>query len=396
MITKIIPLILLFLAGISIVPTQAVTTQDTIRADETWSGAVQITGNLTVIDGILTILPGTQVTFATSTIMFKIKGNGVLRAMGRADAPITFYRGCVTYEGLLRDRLNILHYCNFSAKYHLIEFRNPTGLLECSAPLIDHCTFTQGGYTCIYVTSGGSPTITNCTFSNAACGIFLHGAADVRVAYCTIYNTSYGIINASIDTWFQDLVVDHVTINNIDTSRGYVWSKGLGLTCGNTPGTLNITNSIIANTFKYGINNPTGASSRWAVTEDNNCFFNNLDGPATFTLGTHSQTTDPQFSRPDSGDFSFGPSSPCWLTGNDGAHIGAWQGSAIGIDDPPPAPTLPQLHPGAWTAIYNAGGVLVARLPARDTWNGRSSSGRPAPAGIYVTIVQSIGNSIFT
>jgi parallel beta-helix repeat protein len=311
----------------------AITTQDTIYTDETWSGVIAITGNLTVIEGMLRIQPGTYVTCANNQIILKIKGNGALSAIGTAQSPITFCGGCISFDGLLRDSISAIQYCLFRDNYHLIDFRNTVGIIECSRVTIDHCTFYNGGF-CIYVTSNASPIITNCTMRHGDIGVFVHGGVDVAIQNCTISDMCSGIVSVSLNEIHQDIAIDHVTIYDVDTlgiGGGVVWARGLGLYCGGQdPGTITITNSIIAKTEREAISvyNPIDSLS-WIINDNYNCYFENALSIGDCNLGDHSIEADPLFSQPDSGNFSLTSSSPCWQTASDGTHRGAWQSDSV-------------------------------------------------------------------
>lgn len=80
----------------------AVTTSGDINTDETWSDTVRVTGDVRVLHGVLTILPGTVVKFDTlndnfvnglgnpGQIFFMAQEDGAIRAIGTASQPIRF------------------------------------------------------------------------------------------------------------------------------------------------------------------------------------------------------------------------------------------------------------------------------------------------------------------
>ena len=83
-----LPAIVAFLIAAPSPRIHAATTSGNISVDETWSGALEITGNVTVDDGItLTIHAGTVIRFVDNTGLIV---NGRLEVLGTVEQPVTF------------------------------------------------------------------------------------------------------------------------------------------------------------------------------------------------------------------------------------------------------------------------------------------------------------------
>jgi len=410
----------------------AITTSGTMASNETWSKTdnIVLTGTVTVTNNVtLTILPGARVTASGRSQNLFITGSGVLSAIGTPADTILFQNIVITYELLTRDALNILKYCTLiSPTAQAIEFRNPTEPMEISAVTIDHCHFINGPYTLLYVTSGGAPTITNCTFYNANSGIFLHGASNAVIRNCWISNVSVGIINASIPEFRQTLTVDHVTIYNVSGTRSYAWANGYGIECCNDSGNLYVTNSIIDGVPKTGIRNNsddtyyTNQPYGWYIMNDYNCFYNAGSlGPTYLTpLGIHSIEADPLLNNPGARDFSLKAGSPCTAAGNDGKDIGYLPAEANAINEPQPrlsdnsrySRILISASPiqeraifdaarlnGASLTIVNVQGRVIRELGSgaeqgKIVWDGFDANGQKVKPGIYFYAVGALQNRL--
>jgi parallel beta-helix repeat protein len=416
---------ILGLAGAGMV--NAYTDRGTISSDETWESAsptdtIRLTGDITVRDNaILTIKPGTIIRGFDNTpqptrIWITVSGTGVISAIGTHDKIISFNNVCIRFSLLTRDELNIVKYCSFinGWGYAFIEFRNPTEPSETSAPLIDHCTFTKGSYCSIYITSGGSPTITNCIINNSSSGIFLHGGDDVVIRNTAIYNTGTAIINGSISQFKQDLVVDHCVIHEVDMNGPYTWAKGYGIKCLNNAGVLTVTNTIFSQVAGIALKDNNYDDPlfdvMWTVNNDYNCFYTVGVPTEDFNMGTNSIEANPLMTDPNNGDFSLGSGSPCKGAASDGGDIGLWAGaepvslpSPVGMDpvslrlsaNPFSGAvvfTLPDPQP-FFVTLYAADGTRVRRLKAGENdrqliWDGRDTHGRTLDNGVYMAVIQ--------
>jgi parallel beta-helix repeat protein len=404
--------------------TMAYTPSGNITTSETWSSAtsldtIRLTGDVYVRNNAtLTIQPGAIIRgysgTATSMRIVYIQGSGVIRAVGTANQPIIFRNVNVEFTQTTRDSLNLLQYCTFNSGWGhaYIETRNPSEPGEQSGFTADHCTFLTGSYCCIYFTSGGNPTITNCVFRTASTGIFLHGAGRAVVRNCVISDVSCGIINASIPQFRQTLTVDHVTIYNVNGTRSYTWANGFGIMCCNDSGNLTVTNSIIDGTPSHAIRNNSDDDNYpdypygWNVSADYNCF-NNIGGENVYlaTSGAHSIEGAPLYVNAAAQDFSLQTGSPCLGQASDGTNLGYTPDSApTSVRDNRPdrsAAAWMSLTPSpcsdrmvidisragtAHLAITDPHGMIVKKLTGAGklVWDGTDTYGRVVPPGIYI------------
>ena len=155
------------------------TTSGSLTDDETWSGTVTLTGDITVPDGVtLTIEPGTQVRAmalnddqggGTDTSRIELIVNGVLSAAGTEGSPIVFtsnsgnpasgdWTGIRLVPGSNGADLSMSHctvrYCETGVDYQSSGYSADIGL--------DHCTFEYASQDGVYVyaTSGAKLTLT--------------------------------------------------------------------------------------------------------------------------------------------------------------------------------------------------------------------------------------------
>jgi hypothetical protein len=426
-------IVLLLVAGCCLLPVHghAYTSSGTISADETWSGTVSLTGDVTVLSVKLTILPGTVINGNRNDL--KIRDNGVIYAAGTPGSPIQFTGVLQIYEALKKDRECLLKHCRLTNSGSCpLEFRNPAGVTELSYLRIEDCAFYNASYTLLYVTSGGSPDLVRCSFNNAASGVFVHGGDTVRVSYCTFTNMSCGIISGGLGgtpkQFYEPMLclVDHCSFYDISGTRfsAVDVANGYAICTVNYGGVLTVTNSIIENCVNGGVRdyNIDDANNHrctptcwglWSVTLDYNCYYDcGVYGPAKngLYIGAHSLEVDPRMVQPATGNFSLAAGSPCRNAANDGTSMGAWQIGDIGIDDvvrhQTAARPIMALAPSVFAdgvdvtmtthqdrslVIRNSAGALVRTMTTnagRAHWDGRDARGRHVPAGIYYMTAQ--------
>ena len=411
----------------------------TISSNQTWSGIINIVGNVVIQNAVVTIQPGTQVRFSTypADITLAIKSGGAIKAIGTASSKILFTTSSTSKtpgrwgEIDIMENINVsqttFKYCIFECGQNALDFRSTDHdrVKATSAITIENCeirTMERSGF---YITAGGSPTIRNCVFHDlTSAGIFAHGGGTIKIYYTTIYNVSTGIINIGEPSWGwnQNMTVDHVTIHHVDgdLSNTDKWWTGFGIYCGGSEqwANLTLTNTIVSDvTYK---SNPHDKSAgpiglecgAGTVTNDYNCWYQagyrdiNKGDP-----GPHAVEANPLFNNPGAGDLSLKYGSPCLNKASDGTHIGAWQGTA-GIRENKVAAGLDrevQVHSGNCQVtfylpegfdrlgIYSLDGQLVWMFDNSAgneiTWQGLTGNGEKAAKGIYIYRAFSVGQT---
>lgn len=144
----------LFLTSFLLSPisnTAAYTNSGTIASDETWSGQIDLAGDVTVTTGVtLTIQPGTVIRFADGAGLVIY---GKLEALGTVASPITFTSASATpTKGIWRG----IYFYDTSI----------------DASTLDHAViqYADRGVSCDHA----SPTVSNSTLSDNLTAIFLN------------------------------------------------------------------------------------------------------------------------------------------------------------------------------------------------------------------------------
>jgi hypothetical protein len=410
----------------------------TISASQTWSGSILVTGDVVVTgSGAVTVSPGTVVKFATtnnnrvngdaSHIYIIIRNSGGFLAQGTAQQPITFTSNAATpaenqwggfdFESLTRDTAGTdFKYCIFEYDNTAIDFRNVSGS-EVSKVNFDHCTFRRGAAAGIYLTSGGASTISYCNFyDRGGPAVFSHPASTLNIKYCIIDSCATGICCASGLNPYSTITINHITFYDIDTrmaGSAQPWNGTAINTTNSSPGgSLNIRNCIVQKTLNFGLNYTTG----WTISEDYNCWYNNLPDDITGgNPGGHSLAdVDPMMAAPLSSDFRLKTGSPCINKASDGTHIGASQEvvtSGIGAEIPGPADPADRIRvapnpladqtaitapPKAAVAILTLRGQMVRQFVATTgpvVWDGTNGLGQRVATGVYLVRVNYAGQS---
>ena len=230
-------------AGVTItIDSSLPTTSGSLTDDETWSGTVTLTGDITVPDGVtLTIEPGTQVRAmalnddqggGTDTSRIELIVNGVLSAAGTEGSPIVFtsnsgnpaggdWTGIRLVPGSNGADLSMSHctvrYCETGVDYQSSGYSADIGL--------DHCTFEYASQDGVYVyaTSGAKLTLTvsdSTIQETGRYGVYTYAynttaEIDAQVTGNTIQDTaSYGlyILASSTSTSQNDVQVTGNTV----------------------------------------------------------------------------------------------------------------------------------------------------------------------------------------
>jgi hypothetical protein len=190
---------------------KAITTSGQMAGNETWSGNIQLTGDVTVPSGVtLTILPGTtiavwsdyddQVGGANTSRIELIADNGIITAIGTSNNPILFTSLPISPPSVPGDwyGIRIASTTNGPStfRYCTVEY----GIQGVSAesqppPVIDSCTFRHNSQVGIY--NAVSIGVNNCLlYSN---GIAVYGGAKNLTNCIIAHNNSYGVaVNGGI------------------------------------------------------------------------------------------------------------------------------------------------------------------------------------------------------
>jgi hypothetical protein len=423
-----------------------------ITAAETWADTILVTGDVICTNAVVTIQPGTVVWFDTtnqrvtsgesdaSHIHLIVKRNGAINALGTAPSPILFTTRSANKIGGKWGEIDLMagidtvhtafQYCVFECGQNAFDFRSASTSYQNRSRnriSIDRCTIRSMDRGGIYITSAGSPIITNCLFYNlkSSC-VFAHGAQDVFLSYSTVYNVGVGIINVGEPSWGwnQTLTVNHVTIDSVNGARSSSnqWWTGMGIYCAGDiaqRATLNLTNTLVANvanfTNQYGMASVGLYKGNSTVTEDYNCWYRTgQDALDTGNPAVHDKEADPRLVSSTNPTLGLAWGSPCLNAANDGTHIGAWQG-AVGIRNAAAglsAPATAQVTPNPFTerTVFTLNGKQVFGLnifsldgkfvkacgPAatRATWDGTDQQGSRVKPGVYVYRIMADGQEL--
>jgi hypothetical protein len=313
-------------------------------------------------------------------------------------------------------------YCVFECGQNAFDFRSASTSYQNKSRNrfpIDRCTIRFMDRSGIYITSAGSPIITNCLFHNlSSTAVFAHGAQDVSISYSTIYNVSVGLINVGEPSWGwnQTLTVNHVTIDSVNGRRSSSnqWWTGIGIYCAGDiaqRATLNLTNTLVANvasfTNQYAIPAVGLYKGNSTVTEDYNCWYRTgQDAMDAGNPATHDVEADPLLVSSLNPTLGLSAGSPCLGTANDGTNIGAWQGT-VGIRDVA-GPAALRVTPNPFTdrVVFMLAGKQVSGLyvftldgnpvkaVAGAAWDGTDQTGDRVQPGVYVYRLMADGEEL--
>ena len=161
-----------------------------ISSNTTWSGYVNVTGNVTVNAGAtLEILPGTAIAFASGTSLIV---NGILDATGTSDERITF------------------------TSPHWVKVQNGNSIFK-------YCTF-ENAYYGLYLdgVSSGNPTIIeHCIFRDNATGLRFRNSNLAKVKSCQMYDNSYsGVFCDNSDVDFTGNQIYNNVLSGVGSTSG--------------------------------------------------------------------------------------------------------------------------------------------------------------------------------
>lgn len=220
----------------------AATTSGIISANETWSGTVTLTGDVTVPANVtLTILPGTQIAAydnyddvaggTNSNRIELIVNGGRLTSIGTSNNPIRFTSSPLAPPSKRGDWYGIrfLNSTNTSTfRWCVVEFGTSGVSVESgNVPTIDNCTFRhqlQSGFydaipvplnDCLFSSNGiaceaSSLVLTNCTLQDNGAAILAIGGTITIVDSIVSRNNGYGVMArdgsvTALRTRFTDL-----------------------------------------------------------------------------------------------------------------------------------------------------------------------------------------------
>jgi parallel beta-helix repeat protein len=247
------------------------TTAGTMNVNEWWNGTVNVSGNVTIANGVsLTIASGTQINYASGASLIV---NGTLTASGTSSSPITF---------------------NFTSPNSTTQ--NGIIFNSGSSGTINYCQI-RNAYRGIYE-SGVNINITNSAISGCTNGIYLYNSSPT-IQGCNIHdNPTYGInmLYSSSSTVLKENYIQNngvgvycsassypVIGNNSSPQKGNHFSS-------NSIGILAYNNSIpvIGNGSSGGYNNLLNSSYNVLNSTSNTIYaYNNWWGtttPANFLI----------------------------------------------------------------------------------------------------------------
>lgn len=402
-----------------------------ITANQTWSDTINVTGNVTITAGTVTVRPKTLVRFGAG-YSINVSAAGSFTAVGKVDSTITFTaqsnrtKGAwrtIIFANLTQKVTTAFAYCTFEYATTATEFRNNTA--SGSRVTFDHCAYHDCNASGIYICAGWEVTVSYTTFHAMwSTGIFSHAADTLKISYCTLDSCNASIVCAGNNTdpgnVKQTVTINHVTINRTDFRMGtrtYAWD-GDAIFTGNPPtgAKLTITNSIINYATKYGFEMD---KTNFTLSEDYNCW-------CGCWLGAHSDNSDvgshclPEDTRPmlvDTArqDFRLKTGSPCIGKASDGSNMGCSQevvssginetalnaGPQVTVEALPnpfaQKTTITLVRPDksvgpAAITIYNMQGKEIRQWPdalEHIIWDGTDNHGLRVAAGLYFYVVRS-------
>ena len=241
----------LIVLGLNLIPqsASAFTTNGVMSANETWSGNIELTGDVTVPNNVtLTILPGTRVACwdkydgqaggLHTTRIELIINSGILSAVGTSNNPILFTSSPLYPPALAGDwygiRLKAATNGVSTLRYCTVEFATEGLRVEGGQPTIDHCSFR----------------------TNSVDGLFL-GVYGI-IADCSLVGNQDGIV-AGAGCKMSRCFVNNNQAHGVYVSAGGVLIEDSQVT-GNSPGahiivstSVRVANTLVANNRWYGI-----------------------------------------------------------------------------------------------------------------------------------------------
>ena len=248
--------------NLTLQPAHAATTSGMMAANETWSGIVTLTGDVTVPANVtLTILPGTRVEcwdkaddtaggLNTSRIELIIN-QGVLNAVGASNSPILFTSAPLHPPALAGDwygiRLkagtngtSILRYCT-------VEFGNQGLRVEGGQPTIGHCLFRTNSVNGLFF--GVYGTVADCSSVGNGTGIGADSGG-CKVSRCFAVNNQVDGVHGSNLPGGPSVTIEDSQITG-NSGNGALLQLSVG---GSSPTQIyKISNTLIANNGNRGI-----------------------------------------------------------------------------------------------------------------------------------------------
>nr|WP_320192686.1 right-handed parallel beta-helix repeat-containing protein [uncultured Desulfobacter sp.] len=293
-------------AGITItIDSSLPTTSGDLTEDETWSGTVAITGDVTVPEGTtLTIEPGTTIKFAAlgddqsggaDTSRAELLVNGILNAIGTEGSPIIFTSDAdnpavgdwtgIRVENTGSDGGLNLEYCKISYAGGNGIYVSATESAQMDVN-VSHCDIENVGNHGIYLYGNGSGTvltggIDNCTMTaTTGSGVYAYAissaAMDLAVSQCSIESPgTYGIYTYVRYSGTQlSGVIQNNTVSNAGNTGIYHYSNNTYDSRSN----LRFLQNDVSQSSEYGIYIYNDSSEIGALVAGNTVDHNGEDG----------------------------------------------------------------------------------------------------------------------
>jgi len=305
-----------------------------ITTDKTWSGNINITGDLIIDNGIkLTILYGSTVKLGTNCAIIV---NGVLEAQGIEENMITFTSSSetpssgdwagISFNDTVIDDLCIVEYCR-------IYYANNGIYCHSSSPNIINniISYNENG---IYCYSNSKPNIFSNSIKYNNIGIYDQMSSELIspiIRNNVISNNTDGVYGSTSRLILDGNIIHNNQSSGIELQTGGSWPGSPGVTIENNIiydnfygiNFLMVTGNIINNTIFnnwHGIYNMTyinyGFNISNCILWDNGSDLNS-DLTATFSniedgdIGTGNISLDPLFVNSSISNFHLQPNSPC-------------------------------------------------------------------------------------